>query len=505
MPDSIFLSQLVKGMAYTLKGNLNGLRIRRITSDSKQIRVGDLFVAIKGAGQDGHHYLEEAIHRGAVAVVVERPYHHPAARVLQVSDSKSALSHLASVYHHSPSERMNVIGVTGTNGKTTVTYLLEELFKEDGIGVIGTVSYRVGTRTVPADRTTPGAFQMHSLLKEMAEGKCRFSALEVSSHALVQSRVADVKFKAAIFTNLSQEHLDYHRTMRDYGEAKLKLFRNLESESWALFNSDDPFSYRIPEATKAGCLSFGFGAGADVRAEAISFEPDRMKVELSFPADLRRKESGRERITLVSPLIGRFNAYNLLAAFASGLVFNRPPEQIKKRLQRLKLVPGRLEAVGTGGIQVFVDYAHTPDSLEQVLLTVKQITKGRLLLVFGCGGDRDRGKRAQMGRVAAQFADEIFITTDNPRSEDTRAIAQDILEGIGPFSKKRRSGVRVELDRSEAIKGAILSAADQDTVLLAGKGHENYQIFKDVTIPFSDREEARRWITERETRHVSVA
>ncbi len=494
MKDEVSLAQLMKGIPYLTRGNLDGIQIRSITSDSKQVREGDLFVAIKGSRQDGHHYLEEAIHRGAIAVVVEQPYSHPVAKVLQVSDSERILSHLAAAYYRFPSKEIKVVGVTGTNGKTTITYLLEQVFKEEGVGVLGTINYRVGGRVIPATQTTPGALEVQSFLREMVDAGCRYAALEVSSHALDQCRVADVDFQMAIFTNLSQDHLDYHQTMEAYAEAKLKLFTQLCPSNWAIVNEEDPLSKEIMIQTKAQLLTYGFGQNADVHAEAVSFGADQVEIDVTYPMSVGVRDGTRNKITIQSPLIGRHNVYNILASFAAGLVLDHPPTQIKERLERLQSVPGRLERVSIFSPSVFVDYAHTPDGLNQVLTTLREITPGRVLVVFGCGGDRDRGKRPQMGRIAADLTDMVFITSDNPRSEDPQAIIQDILKGIRPLGEKKMSRVKVEADRSAAIREAIFSAGAGDTVLLAGKGHEKYQIFKDVTIPFDDRDEARRWL-----------
>ncbi|MBI1976809.1 MAG: UDP-N-acetylmuramoyl-L-alanyl-D-glutamate--2,6-diaminopimelate ligase [Candidatus Omnitrophica bacterium] len=496
------LSQLLRGIAYTSKGNVEGIHVRAITSDSKQVREGDLFVAIQGAKQDGHHYLEEAIHRGAVAVVVERGYSHPSSKVVQVSDTKNVLSHLAAVYYRNPSKEMRVVGVTGTNGKTTITYLLEELFREEGVGVLGTISYRMGARVIPAVQTTPGALEVHALLRKMADARCRYAALEVSSHALDQCRVAHVDFQTGIFTNLTQDHLDYHKTMEAYGQAKLKLFKGLPSTSCAIVNGDDPFSDLIIPQTKAEVFSYGFNRQADIRAESVSLGAEGTAVEISFPVHPGVKGGLREKIVLQSRLIGRHNAYNLLAGFATGLTLGKFAKEIKERLERLSSVPGRLEEVSITGngderVRIFVDYAHTPDGLKQALTTLKGITKGRLWVVFGCGGDRDRGKRAQMGKIAAELADVVLITSDNPRNEQPEDIIKEILEGARSLGARKAEKVRSIVDRSTAIREAILSSAEQDTLLIAGKGHENYQIFKDVTIPFGDGDEARRWLEER--------
>jgi UDP-N-acetylmuramoyl-L-alanyl-D-glutamate--2,6-diaminopimelate ligase len=429
--------------------------------------------------------------------------------VLQVSDSKKILSRLAAAYYQFPSKEMKVVGVTGTNGKTTITYLLEQVFQEKGMGILGTINYRVGDRVVPATQTTPGALEVQAFLREMVDAGCRYAAVEVSSHALDQCRVADVDFQVAIFTNLSQDHLDYHQTMEAYAEAKLKLFTQLRSSSWAIVNVEDPLSQEIMIQTKARLLTYGFGQDADVRAEAMLFGTHPIKMDVTYPVNVGVRNGMRNKITIQPLLIGRHNVYNILASFAASLVLNRPPAQIKQCLERLRCVPGRLEAVGIEEMElakfnVFVDYAHTPDGLSQVLTTLREITPGRLLVVFGCGGDRDRGKRPEMGRIAAQLADEVFITSDNPRSEDPKTIIQDMIEGIRPLGEKKMSGIKIEADRSAAIREAIFSAGAGDTVLLAGKGHENYQIFKDVTVPFDDRDQARRWMTEKEARHVSV-
>ncbi len=497
---NILLSDLMNGMPYLTKGALNGIRIRAITADSKQVREGDLFIAIRGTKHDGHHFLEEAIHRGAVAVIIERPYSHPTVKVLQVSDSKKCLSHLAAVWYQFPSKKLRVIGITGTNGKTTISYLLEQLLQKEKIGVIGTISYRVGTRVIPSTQTTPSALELQGLLAEMAKNQLGFAVLEVSSHALDQSRVADVEFQIGIFTNLSQDHLDYHETMQAYGSCKLKLFQQLSRSSYAIVNSDDPFTPEIVRSTEAKIIRYGFSQQADVRAESFSMGCKEGKEGMEM-----RIHTPKGPVSMWTPLMGRHNVYNLLAAFCAGIVLEKSVTEITKALEQLGGVPGRLEKFESSlGFRVFVDYAHTPDGLRQVLSTLREITSGRLWVVFGCGGDRDRTKRSQMGEVAVQLADEILLTSDNPRNEDPNGIIQEVMEGVRSLEKKAIEKVKVVVDRASAIQWAVFSAQSGDTVLLAGKGHESYQIFKNVTIPFDDRQQTRHWITQREAHDTNT-
>lgn len=455
--------------------------------DSRKVKKGDLFICLPGHTVDGHDYAPQALEQGAAALVTERKLELDAPQLI-VKNSRLAMAVIADYYYGQPSHHMKLIGVTGTNGKTTTTYLIEQIMNDNGhpAGVIGTIEARYGTTTLPMSGTTPEALGLQQYLAEMKEAGTEVCAMEVSSHALEQGRVKGCKFRTAIFTNLTQDHLDYHLTMEKYAAAKELFFSRLGNEysadpnrrSYAVLNADDAVSAQFAQATAAEVVTYGIEQAADVRAENIRITPQGTSFTL-------RTFRGDAELTL--QMVGKFNVYNALAAVSATLIENISLEKIKASLEALPGVPGRVESVNAGQpFAVIVDYAHTPDGLENVLKAVKELKPERLLCVFGCGGDRDRTKRPLMGKIAANFADYVFVTSDNPRTEDPELILQDIKAGLDADQVPEE---RYELivDRRLAIEKAIEKASPGDVVLIAGKGHETYQIIGKVKHDFDDR------------------
>lgn len=448
--------------------------------DSRRVQRGDAFVALLGEKTDGRRFLSDAVARGAAAVVAEGEAPACAVPVVRVADARAALSRMASRFHGDPSASLRVVGVTGTKGKTTTSYFIESLLRAAGhkVGVIGTVNYRWPGFEEEASRTTPESLDLQRMLAAMRAASATAAVMEVSSHALVQSRVADVAFACGVFTNLASDHLDYHKTPEAYRDAKGILFRSLPASASAVLNADDPVSAHYRKLTRARVLTYGTAPGADCRAVVLRDAWDATEIRLETP---RGAAEGRIRF------VGRHNVMNALAAAGVGASMDLPPQAILAGLEALERVPGRLEQVPAAlPFRVFVDYAHTEDSLRNLLVTARAFTQGRLLLAFGCGGDRDRTKRPRMGAVAQALADVVVVTSDNPRTEDPAAILAEITAGMTgsrPF--------RVEADRARAIRLVMREAREGDTVLVAGKGHERGQIFKDRVVPFDDRDEAR--------------
>lgn len=455
--------------------------------DSRRIMPGMVFVAVRGQHTDGHDYIENAIDRGAVAVICERngSFSQRATR-LKVADAREALARAAACFYQYPATRLRVIGVTGTNGKTTVAFMIKAILEAHGLkcGLLGTVRYEVGDRVIPAQRTTPEALEIQQMMAHMVRSGCEVCVMEVSSHALEQKRVAGIGFDVALFTNLTQDHLDYHGTMENYFLAKQKLFTPAAKggkPATEVINIDDSFGARLAAQSSAEVtLTYGLHDTAHLRATHIELGPEVSRFTVETPD---------KQFTCRLPLLGRHNIYNALAALGAGLALKVPLATIKTTLQRMPCVPGRLERLAQGQpFGVFVDYAHTDDALRNVLTTLREITPGRVLLTFGCGGCRDAGKRAKMGRVAAELAGFTLVTSDNPRKESAAAIAAQIEAG---YREARTDGYQIELDRRRAIASLLQQARPGDSVLIAGKGHETYQEFEDTVIPFDDRVHAR--------------
>ncbi|MEW6101419.1 MAG: UDP-N-acetylmuramoyl-L-alanyl-D-glutamate--2,6-diaminopimelate ligase [Candidatus Omnitrophota bacterium] len=486
-------SQIIKILKLPRSHSLNAdLEIRGISCNSKDVQKGFVFVAIKGARQDGNKFIDEALRRGARIIVTEAtprslpsvssrpPSAAKGVLLIQVKDVRLALAKLAAQYYREPSREIKVVGVTGTNGKTTVTYLLEAILKESGYSpaVIGTINYRFQGKVLSSRNTTPGPLELEAMLYNMLKKRIKYCIMEVSSHALDQKRINGVNFHSAIFTNLTQDHLDYHKTLENYFRAKRKLFSLLEAPSFAVINNDDRYAGRIKQATSAAYITYGIEKHSDVMAEDLKFTSRITEFILKY----RDK-----RFRIKSKLLGKHNVYNLLAAVAWSVREGIEIPVVKSALDKFSSVPGRLEKIPfPGGFSVFVDYAHTEDALENILKTLRLFSKNKVIVVFGCGGERDRSKRPKMGEVVSRLADYAIITNDNPRCEDPEEIIRGIKGGI------KRDNFCVIHDRYEAIKKSLSLACFGDIVLIAGKGHENYQILRDRTIHFDDRETVAR-------------
>ena len=461
--------------------------ILTLAHDSRKVEPGTLFVCIPGATVDGRDYAEAAVKKGAVAVLAERPL--PVSLpvpVLLTPDVRKALALLSPWFFGEPAKQLRMIGVTGTNGKTTTTHIIRDIFNRAGrsCGVIGTLHTLIGNQVIPVKNTTPDVLDLQSSLAAMVAGGMKAVAMEVSSHALALDMVAGCEFDAAVFTNMTQDHLDFHGDLTSYRDAKAKLFRLLAAEDavkknkHAIINLDDPAGRFMLEQTQAQAITYAIEQSADLQAVEVTIRPEgcRFRIVGKFGD-----------FTVQSRLTGRFNVYNLLAAIGVALAEGISVDDIQTALADFATVPGRFERVEIDKpFSVIVDYAHTPDGLENVLRTAKQFVSGRLIAVFGCGGDRDRTKRPIMGELAARYADRVIVTSDNPRSEEPEFIIGQIMAGIVTPEAQRRT--ETIADRRQAIQRAMEIAEAGDVILVAGKGHENYQILADRTIHFDDRE-----------------
>jgi UDP-N-acetylmuramoyl-L-alanyl-D-glutamate--2,6-diaminopimelate ligase len=470
-----------------------------VAYDSRKVAPGEIFVAIPGLKQDGRRYVENALARGATALVLEGAdllEGRSVARVL-VGSARAALARLADAYFGHPSGSLTVIGITGTNGKTTTSYLVDGLLAAQGrrTGLIGTVQYRIGALSIPAGQTTPEALETQQLLRRMVDEGVTAVAMEVSSHALALSRVEGIDFDVAVFTNLTQDHLDFHVTMDAYRDAKRHLFTLLAAghkpTRTAVVNADDASGLAMVADLPLHTLTYGVRGRADVRPTRWSSGAEGIRMNVRTPAG---------HLDIASPLVGEHNVENLLAATGVGIALGMEPALIARALGSVGSVPGRFERVEAGQpFLVVVDYAHTPDALERTLETARKLRGpgGRLAVVFGCGGDRDRGKRPLMGGIAARLADRVWVTSDNPRSEPPEAIIADIVAGIpGGIALDRHETIP---DRKAAIQRALTWAGAGDVVVIAGKGHETYQIIGSDVLPFDDRAQARAALAGRAT------
>jgi UDP-N-acetylmuramoyl-L-alanyl-D-glutamate--2,6-diaminopimelate ligase len=451
-----------------------------VVFSSKDVRPGFLFAALKGAKSDGMDFIVEAEGRGAAVILSEWPRPQTAKTAwVQAADAREAMAGAAANFYGHPSMKLKVVGVTGTKGKTTTTYILEAILKTAGHSpaVIGTVEYRGPGFKIKAARTTPEAPDLQRMLGEMAAAGATHCLMEVSSHALEQKRVWDVSFDVAVFTNLSGEHMDYHGTMENYFEAKKKLFFLNHKRVASVVNMDDPWGQKLVSELPMKTITYGLEPAAIVRAEKYQIHEQGIEFQLIYPGG---------RIAVSSRLVGKHNLYNILAASAAALALGLSPQEVVKGIAALAGVPGRFERVANKlGCQIIVDYAHTDNALLNLLETARELKPRKIILVFGAGGNRDKEKRERMGDVAARLSDWTFITSDNPRSEDPLQIIADIEKG---FRKNKATSYEIVPDRKEAIRKALDMAGKGDTVLVAGKGHEDYQIFKDRTIHFSDIE-----------------
>ena len=465
--------------------NNQRLRITGVVDDSREVMPGNLFAALPGNKHDGTGFVRDALNRGASALLVGRPLKEFKLVPQIVSDNpRRMLGHLAGLLYGEPSRHMNVIGITGTNGKTTSAFVLREILERCGVraGLMGTVWNVVGNEQRTAKLTTAGSLQVHKMLAEMRAHGQEACVMEVSSHALDQHRVTGVYFKGAIFTNLTRDHLDYHGDFDDYFNAKARLFEMLDpTGSVAVINHDDAYGARMRDRANSVCFGFSENGKADIDIEQVKLGVNGMSFGMRW----------LNRASLFhSPMTGRYNVQNLAGAISMALALDLPLPKIRAAVMDFKGAPGRLERVpfDQPAPAVFVDYAHTPDAMENVLSTLHQVCKGaRLTCVFGCGGDRDRTKRPKMGAIGAEYADRPVVTSDNPRSEKPESIIEEILAGFPP----QKLPAEVYVDRREAIRNAIAQAGPEDVVVIVGKGHEDYQIFSDRTVHFDDKEEAR--------------
>lgn len=459
-------------------GNME-LEINQIVFDSRKVVPGCLFVAVRGTQVDGHHFIDGAIEQGAVAILAEElpADHKPEVTYLQVADSAEALGIVAANFYGNPSEKLQMVAVTGTNGKTTTATLLYKLFRALGYnaGLLSTVKNLVNDQEIAATHTTPDALQLNELLARMLEQSCTFCFMEASSHAIIQRRMSGLKLAGAIFTNISHDHLDYHQTFDAYIAAKKLLFDELPKSAWALSNADDKRGMVMLQNTRAEKNTYALKKPADFKARLISNTLQGLEL------DVNQKN-------IWFKLIGDFNAYNLLAAYGAAVLLGEDSDEVLIQLSGISTAPGRFEQINTdGGVVAVVDYAHTPDALENVLKTISNFRTGneQVITVVGCGGNRDKAKRPLMAGIGAAFSDKLILTSDNPRNEEPEVILADMQAGLSPVHMRKLLTI---IDRKEAIRTACMMAQKGDIVLVAGKGHETYQEIKGVKYPFDDKE-----------------
>lgn len=481
----MLLKNLITGLDVLEVRGSTDIHISGLAYDSRKVREGSLFVCIKGFSVDGHDFIPSALQIGAKAVLVQQEIKVPdGITVVRVKDTRYAIAYISDRFFGQPSNRLNLIGVTGTKGKTTTAFMIKSIIEsaKQKVGLIGTLGTRIGDETIPTERTTPEAYDLQYLFAEMADKNVNSVVMEVSSQGLELHRVSCCNFDIGIFTNLSQDHIspNEHSSMEDYFNAKLKLFKMCNS---GIVNIDNPYGEEVVKNAECKVLTYGIDQAADIKAVNLITDKSGVEFDLQSPW-------GDVRIKVGIP--GRFSIYNALAAIGACGVLGISIDNMAAGLEKIS-VPGRAEVIFSGnGITVVTDYAHTPDSLENILKTIQDSSEGKVVCVFGCGGDRDRTKRPIMGEIAGRLADFTIITSDNPRSEEPNVIIRDIEEGI------RRTGADyiAIADRREAIQYSILNAKPRDIIILAGKGHETYQILKDITIHFDEREVVKEIIEE---------
>ena len=479
------LKKLLQNLDYhILQGSIEK-EIQAIEYDSRKAGADTMFVCIKGFQTDGHRYAQAAVQQGATALLVEDALEQlpDAVTVIQVADTKAALAQVSAVFFENPSQKMHLVGITGTNGKTTTTYLIRSVLMKQGkkVGLIGTIENRIGDQVIPTQRTTPESRELQELFQQMVKEGVTDAVMEVSSHALCLHRVDGLAFEIGVFTNLTQDHLDYHKTMENYRAAKGMLFSRVKK---AVINADDAAGAYMAARCDGQVLTYAIDADADLKAE---------KVEVSLRGTSFQLDYAGKTYPVHVHTPGRFSVYNALAAMGACIFLGIPMEDIIQGLRENEGVHGRFQSVPTGnGSVAIVDYAHTPDGLENILQTAKDFAKGKIIAVFGCGGDRDRTKRPVMGEIGGKYADLCILTSDNPRTEDPLKILREVEAG----TSKTGCPYLVIPDRREAICKAVALAKENDVILIAGKGHETYQIFADRTIHFDDVEEVRKAVRE---------
>lgn len=486
-------SQLTGNISESRVVNPGESEVLGIAYDSRLVEPGFVFVAMKGGSFDGHAYIDTAVASRACGIVAERDVTNVPKDIglVVVPNGRRAMGEMAASFYGYPSRQVKLIGVTGTSGKTTVTHLIQSVFSASGqkTGIIGTLGARIDDELIPTGHTTPESVDVQRILRQMADQSVRVVAMETSSHGLHQGRTLGCEFDCGVFTNIARDHLDYHETFENYLDAKITLFRDYPKMSdkpfVAVINADDASADLVASAVTGKVLRFGVTSSADVKAQNVEVTDKSVEFDLSYKDDRARVRMG---------IGGAFNTYNALAAASVGFALGMKIDEVVLGLSKAKAVAGRFESVECGqDFGVLVDYAHTPDELENVLTTARSLTRNRLIVVFGCGGDRDRGKRPIMGGIGARLSDVVVVTSDNPRSEDPNSIIECILKGIPSDCS---SNVKIAPDRREAICWAVNNARTGDIVVIAGKGHEDYQIFSDRTIHFDDREVAREALLE---------
>ena len=493
MTFASMLQALQGQVAIVESGGDHTVSVRAVTDDSRSVQPGSVFIAVRGEQVDGHRFIPAAADAGMAGLVLEQPLASLSVPFVRVADSRKALGLLGSRFYGEPSSKIRMIGVTGTNGKTTTSYVCKALLEALGqrVGLIGTVAYQIGAETIPASHTTPGALELQQLLARMVAGGCTAAVMEVSSHALAQDRTAGCEYDVAVFSNLTQDHLDFHKTMEEYFHAKLRLFTGLtgthKSHKRAILNVDDPAGQRIKALCPVPVWTYALKTKADLRAEQVRLSLGGTTFTAATPAG---------SFPVESHLVGEHNVYNLLSAIGVALHEGATPDQVRGAVSHVTNVPGRFERVMAGqAFTVVVDYAHTEDALVRLLTAAQALKTGRLITVFGCGGDRDRGKRPKMGGAAVRYSDVVVLTSDNPRTEDPQSILREVEVGVTEALKERPLvQYRKVADRREAIEAAVREARAGDMVLIAGKGHEDYQIIGTQKFHFDDREVAREAI-----------
>lgn len=487
------LSELLnKVKVIQVVGSAESKEIEMLTIDSRTAKKNSLFFAIGGFKTDGHNYILDVVNNGAAAVVVqkvdavpEQVFTHSGCVKIIVQDSRKSLAEISNIFYGEPSGEINLIGVTGTKGKTTTAFFVKNIFQHAGFktGLIGTIANYIGDEEVKTSLTTPQAHEVNELLKKMNDEGCTHCVMEVSSHALSLNRVDYMQFGSAIFTNITSDHMDYHKTFEHYFESKKILFDELADSSFAIFNIDDENGVKIVQNSKAKKISYGTSLKADCRLQNIDYSLEGTTFNLIYDSVTYH---------LSTSLVGHFNAYNAASAFALAVANGIDPQLAVEGIKTTAQVPGRFEVVGIKNKKVIVDYSHTSDSLKQALVAVRHIVKGErsIYTVFGCGGDRDRTKRPIMGEIASSMSDRVYVTSDNPRTEDPFIIIDEIVHGI------KLNNYRILENRADAIRAAIYESEDDAVILVAGKGHENYQDVNGVKKHFSDKETAKKYLEE---------
>ncbi len=470
------LEDILCGMDYEITSGSDGVDINEIQYDSRKVKSGDVFICIKGYKTDGHNYIDNAFKNGASVIIYSESIESlPECTTIKVEDGRKTLAKASSNYYGNPSSRMKIIGITGTNGKTTSTFMIKSILESAGykVGLVGTIANYIGNKKLHSERTTPESLELQRLFKEMVDEKVEYCVMEASSHSLYLNRVYSVEFCEAIFTNLTRDHLDFHKTFENYYQAKLILFKNTLN---SIINIDDKYGARVYKDAIGNKVTYAIEKPADVKADNINMHSRGVEFDVTY-------KSEKKHINLNIP--GKYNVLNALGSIGACINEGIKLDVVKSGLEKLKAVPGRCELVTDGynlGYEVIVDYAHTPDGLENILKSVREFTNGKLIAVFGCGGDRDNTKRPIMGKIGTDLSDFAVITSDNPRTEDPMEIIDEVVSGI-----EKQDYIVIE-NRREAIKKAMEIAKEGDVIVIAGKGHEDYQILKDRTIHFDERE-----------------